>query len=64
MAKGKEEKYTRRESNPNLKNRNLPFYPLNYGCLFFLQYSCKDTIKREQHKTNLLVFFAEREYLI
>ena len=25
-------KYTRRESNPNLKNRNLPFYPLNYGC--------------------------------
>ena len=22
--------YPRRESNPNLKNRNLPFYPLNY----------------------------------
>lgn len=28
-----QKKYTRRESNPNLKNRNLPFYPLNYGCL-------------------------------
>lgn len=26
-------RYTRRESNPNLKNRNLPFYPLNYGCM-------------------------------
>ena len=25
-------KYTCRESNPNLKNRNLPFYPLNYRC--------------------------------
>ena len=25
--------YTRRESNPDLKNRNLQFYPLNYGCV-------------------------------
>ena len=23
--------YPRGESNPNLKNRNLQFYPLNYG---------------------------------
>lgn len=23
--------YSRGESNPNLKNRNLQFYPLNYG---------------------------------
>ncbi len=24
--------YTRRESNPNRRNRNPLFYPLNYGC--------------------------------
>lgn len=32
--------YPRRESNPNLKNRNLPFYPLNYEgvtVFFFVQ---------------------------
>lgn len=25
--------YSRGESNPNRKNRNLPFYPLNYGSI-------------------------------
>lgn len=29
--------YPRGESNPNLKNRNLQFYPLNYGGSFGLQ---------------------------
>ena len=28
--------YTRRESNPNLGNRNPTFYPLNYGCSYLL----------------------------
>ena len=35
--------YTCRESNPNLKNRNLPFYPLNYKCIYF---AYKDTNKK------------------
>lgn len=25
--------YTRGESNPNRRNRNPKFYPLNYGCV-------------------------------
>ena len=29
--------YSRGESNPNLKNRNLQFYPLNYGSGLGLQ---------------------------
>lgn len=28
--------YTRGESNPNRRNRNPKFYPLNYGCLYYL----------------------------
>ena len=27
--------YTHGESNPNRRNRNPVFYPLNYGCLCF-----------------------------
>lgn len=28
--------YAHGESNPNRRNRNPKFYPLNYGCLYYL----------------------------
>ena len=51
--------YTCRESNPNLKNRNLPFYPLNYRCIFRSNAKVQTS---EQNTKLALVFYGSAVY--
>ena len=58
---GKPKRYTCRESNPNLGNRNPIFYPLNYRCISKKQ--CKDSASRRQskEKTQFFLCFVEAQ---
>lgn len=53
-------KYARRESNPNRRNRNPIFYPLNYGHIFLL-WCCKSTkvfVVLQIKHWRLLIYFS------
>ena len=50
--------YTCRESNPNLRNRNPLFYPLNYKCIYFCHAS-HSALKSTLAKLDIIVYICK-----